>query len=318
MTLLFGLDSGGSKTIAAVADEKGRVLGVWHGLGLDPMAGEGWTDELAKAVSALGTGRDFAASVLGLSCHGEIPSVSAHQQAVVAKHFHGTHLVLNDVEVACDAAFAGRDGVLLLAGTGSMAWAKVGGKSLRFGGWGEAFGDEGSAFWIGREALSLATRLLDGRLADVSGEGKEFASRLLAACGVTVDGLIDWAFSRDNHRAAYAALARTVSLLSDEGNGMATQLLRAAAERLAEHVFAARRALDRPELAWSYAGGVFHSVTILDAITERAGQPAKPKLPPVGGALWRAAGEAGLPLTDHFLETLAASLEDQKTTTGEK
>ena len=318
MTLLFGLDSGGSKTIAAVADEKGRVLGVWHGLGLDPMAGEGWTDELAKAVSALGTGRDFAASVLGLSCHGEIPSVSAHQQAVVAKHFHGTHLVLNDVEVACDAAFAGRDGVLLLAGTGSMAWAKVGGKSLRFGGWGEAFGDEGSAFWIGREALSLATRLLDGRLADVSEEGKEFASRLLRRLW----GHGGWPDRLGlQPRQSPRCLCRTCPhrlALERRGQRHATQLLRAAAERLAEHVFAARRALDRPELAWSYAGGVFHSVTILDAITERAGQPAKPKLPPVGGALWRAAGEAGLPLTDHFLETLAASLEDQKTTTGEQ
>lgn len=310
MTLLFGLDSGGSKTVAVLATGEGRVLDVWHGPGFDPMAGEDWTGELERAVTTLRAGRSLAASVFGLSCHGEIPSVSAHQQAVVARHVSTPHLVLNDVEVACDAAFAGRDGVLLLAGTGSMAWAKAGGRSLRFGGWGETFGDEGSAFWIGREALSLATRLLDGRLTDETGSGSAFAQAILAACGVAADGLIDWAFERQGHRARLASLARTVSGLAEAGNGQARHLLETAADRLVEHVFAARRALGQPDLAWSYAGGVFRSPALLSAAAKRAGAPLKPRLPPVGGALWRAAVLAGLPLTDRFLETLAASLED--------
>jgi N-acetylglucosamine kinase len=310
MTLLFGLDSGGSKTIAAVATAEGAVLDVWRGPGMDPMAGEGWIAELAKAVDTLCKGRSFASSVLGLSCYGEIPSVSDHQRAVVASCFAGPHLVLNDVEVACDAAFAGQAGVLLLAGTGSMAWAKVGGRSLRFGGWGEAFGDEGSAFWIGREALSLAGRALDGRLDEPTGDAQRFADGVLSACGVSADGLIEWAFNRENHRADYAALARAVSALSDQGNSLAAALLDAAAERLAEHVFAARRALEAPDLAWSYAGGVFRSTGLLAAVAKRAGAPVTPRLPPIGGALWRAAEHAGLPLTTPFLETLAASLED--------
>ncbi len=310
MSLIFGLDSGGSKTIAAVADLDGRVLDVWHGPGLDPMAGEEWTGELARAVLKLGAGREFAAAALGLSCHGEIPDVSEYQRTIVARHFTCPHLVLNDVEVACDGAFAGEDGVLLLAGTGSMAWAKRGGVSSRYGGWGEVFGDEGSAFWIGREALSLATRVLDGRLPDPAGEGKRFVEGMLAACGVGADGLIDWAFNRKDHRAAHAALARSVSALSDQGNPLATGLLNAAAERLAEHVSAARHALGDPGLPWSYAGGVFRSATILAETARLSGNPSKPKLPPIGGALWRAAVHAGLPLDPQFLETLAAYLED--------
>ncbi|MCV3767765.1 N-acetylglucosamine kinase [Rhizobium sp. TRM95796] len=310
MTLIFGLDSGGSKTIAAVATADGAVIDVWRGPGLDPMAGEGWTAVLATAVDALCGNRSFASSVLGLSCHGEIDAVSAHQRAVVAAHFPGPHLVLNDVEVACDAAFAGRDGVLLLAGTGSMAWAKVAGRSVRFGGWGEAFGDEGSAFWIGREALSLASRVLDGRLDDPSGEGRRFADGVLAACGVSADDLIEWAFNRGNRRADYAALAQTVSAMGEQGNDVAAALLDASADRLAEHVFAARRALGAPDLDWSYAGGVFRSAGLLAATANRAGEPVRPRLPPIGGALWRAAEHAGLPITNSFLETLAASLED--------
>ncbi|WP_337268332.1 N-acetylglucosamine kinase [Oryzifoliimicrobium ureilyticus] len=310
MSLIFGLDSGGSKTIAAVADLDGRVLDFWHGPGLDPMAGEGWIEELGRVVSAFGDGQIFAAAVLGLSCHGEIDDISALQQSVARSHFAIPHLVLNDVEVACDGAFAGSDGILLLAGTGSMAWAKRGGLSSRYGGWGEVFGDEGSAFWIGREALSLATRVLDGRLIDLSGEGRVFADSMLEACGVSADGLMDWAFHRPDHRAAHAALARTVSALSNQGNGPAKGLLKAAAERLVEHVTAARHALADPNLAWSYAGGVFRSSLILAEAARLAGAPLKPKLPPIGGALWRAAVHSGQPLTDHFLKTLATHLED--------
>jgi N-acetylglucosamine kinase len=307
MSFILGLDSGGTKTIAVIADRDGRIVRWWNGPGFDPMAGDGWIAALTGAADTLTEGMAPAAAVLGLPVHGEVEEVSARQRAVVADVFKCPHLVLNDVEVACDGAFAGDDGVLVLAGTGSMAWAKVSGESARFGGWGNLFGDEGSAYWIGREALSLATQALDGRL-DAPG----FSEAVVAACGVDPFALIEWAYGQDNQRAGFAALAETVSRLAGLGDATAVALLRTAAKALADHGVAARKKLGRPDLAWSYAGGVFASRTIRDDIARRLGSPVEPKLPPVGGSLLRAAQLAGWPVDADFIHSLAQSLRNKQ------
>ena len=307
MSFVLGLDSGGTKTLAVISDQRGNVLKRWDGPGFDPMAGDAWRDELAEAVDQLCGGREPAAAVFGLPCHGETATITQMQRFAVRSVIDCPHLVLNDVEIACDGAFAGSDGVLVLAGTGSMAWAKVNGGSLRIGGWGDAFGDEGSALWIGRQALSLASQALDGRA-----DAATFATAILSACGVGADGLIDWAYGQSNRRAAFAALAKTVSDLADAGNIAAIEMLKLAAQHLAGHAKAARRRLGRPDLAWSHAGGVFHSRQILDETSLWLGQPVVPKLPPVGGALFRAAGLAGWKADAGFIRSLAASLQDNQ------
>jgi N-acetylglucosamine kinase len=231
------------------------------------------------------------------------------QRHAAASTLDCAHLVLNDVEVAYDGAFAGDDGVLVLAGTGSMAWAKthgegLRGESLRVGGWGEAFGDEGSAYWIGREALSLASQGLDGRR-DIAA----FAKAMLDVCGIDAQGLIGWAYGQKNGRAAFAALAEHVSRIADAGNTTAIDLLQAAARYLAEHADAARQKLGQPALGWSYAGSVFRSVIVLQETSRLLGQPQRPKLTPLGGSIWRAAGLAGWDGDTRFIQSLGASLE---------
>jgi N-acetylglucosamine kinase len=303
MSAILGLDAGGTKTLAALSDRNGTILATWNGPGLDPMAGDAWIDRLREAAIALDRVKAPEAVVLGLPCHGEIDTVSALQIEAAAGIFSVPHLVLNDVEVACDGAFAGDDGVLILAGTGSMAWAKTAAGSLRIGGWGEAFGDEGSAYWIGREALSLTAQALDGRL-----EAKAFADAILDACGVCPQSLIDWAFGRQNRRTDYAALAVRVSQLSEHGDPVAERLLTVAAGHLAAHAEAARRRLGQADLAWSHAGGVFRSPRVLNTLTSALGAPAEPRLPPVGGALWRAATLAGWHPGPDFIAGLSSSL----------
>ncbi|KQS82342.1 MULTISPECIES: N-acetylglucosamine kinase [unclassified Rhizobium] len=306
MSVVLGLDSGGTKTLAAIADQDGQVLRQWTGPGFDPMAGDQWVDHLRTVADVLGEGQSIAAVVLGLPLHGEVDAISERQRAVAASVFDCPHLVLNDVEVACDGAFAGEDGVLVLSGTGSMAWAKVGGKNLRSGGWGDAFGDEGSAYWIGRQALSMATQALDGRR-----DGPEFARTILAACGVDETQLIGWAYGQDNARSGFADLARTVDALADAGDATAIAILEEAAEFLADLGFAARRAFGQPSLAWSHAGSVFRSRLIRQEVERHLGSPMAPRLPPVGGALWRAAKLAGWPADAGFIRSVAAHFKNQ-------
>lgn len=73
------------------------------------------------------------------------------------------HLV-SDAEIALYGALDGQDGIIVIAGTGSIAYAKVGQEILRAGGWGYFLGDEGSSYWIGQHLLELFSQQLDGRL----------------------------------------------------------------------------------------------------------------------------------------------------------
>ncbi len=304
--LVLGLDGGGTKTLVAVADRGGAVRLVRRGPTVDPFAVPDWAAVLAtvlEPVAALAGG--LRGAVLALPCHGEVDAVSERQRAEAARLLPGPHDVVNDVQAGFDGAFAGRPGVLVLAGTGSMAWAGDGARETRVGGWGEAFGDEGSAHWIGREALGEATRALDGR-----GAALPFARALLDGLGLGADDLVGWCLGGGGRRAAIARVARTVDALAEAGDGVADALLCCAGTHLADHAAAAAARLDLPHpFAWSYAGGVFRSRTVLGHVARKLGRaPEAPRLPPVGGALLRAARLAGWAADGAWVDRLAASL----------
>jgi N-acetylglucosamine kinase len=291
MTLLIGLDSGGSKTRALLATGEGDVLAAVDDVGLDPNGATDWPARLSAILARLTQGRTITAAVLGLPCHGEDAMTSAAQRDAAAQALGPIpHLVRNDVEIAFDGAFAGGPGVLLLSGTGSMVWAGNGHDSLRVGGWGEVFGDEGSAHWIGREALSLATQALDGRRP----EAQALAQAVLAATGTDAARLVTWAFARTDRRAAVAGIARAVCAVAEAGDPVARNLIDQAAAALAAHVVAARDRLATPTLNWAHAGGAFNCKPLLAAVAGRIGPPVPAQLVPAAGAVLRAAQLAGI------------------------
>lgn len=300
--LVMGVDSGGTKTSAAIADASGRIVAAVSGPGLDPTRGPDWEAALAALLAPLGS---VDGAVMGLPFHGEIPEISA-RQAVVAKALAGPQAqVLNDVAVAFAGALAGQDGVLILAGTGSMAWARGPLGEVRCGGWGDAFGDEGSAFWIGREALALVSQHLDGRQT-----APAFATALLNRLGLACTDLINWVYDQPSPRARIAAVASHISALAVDGDSIALALLDRAADHLAALGRAAGKACGAATpLCWSYAGGVFQSADMRDRVASRLGcQPVPPRLPPLGGALLLAATAAGWRADAAFLSQLATSL----------
>jgi N-acetylglucosamine kinase-like BadF-type ATPase len=309
--LVLGLDGGGSKTLLAVARPDGEARLLARGGGINPLDDADWRDELAAVLAAAAPAlADVRQAVLGLPAYGEVAAVSRDQEAAVAALLAVPALIQNDVAVAFEGAFADRPGVLILAGTGSMAWGGDGaGRSVRVGGWGDGFGDEGSAWWIGHEAVSLTSRVLDGRRA-----GRDFAAAILAAAGLPQDdahgALIGWYYGLTRRRAEVASLARVVDLLAEQGDALAAALLGEAADHLALHVEAAGRRLgmEGPP-AWSFAGGVFASRTLLRLLAERLGAPPQaPLLPPIGGALWRAARAAGWRAEADWIARLAAAI----------
>jgi glucosamine kinase len=74
-------------------------------------------------------------------------------------------IITSDARAACVGAHRGRDGGVIVAGTGTVGWAEIGGRSIRIGGWGPPISDEGSGGWIGVEALRRVLWAHDGRIA---------------------------------------------------------------------------------------------------------------------------------------------------------
>jgi N-acetylglucosamine kinase-like BadF-type ATPase len=175
-TLVLGIDGGGTKTTALVADERGNVLAQRQGQATNPnVVGP---EAAAKTIHQLVTlccddvrcePPELGSLVVGLAGVGREPD-RKRMRDEVAKLFEQEKQALapltieTDARVALEGAFDGAPGVVMIAGTGSIVVGKTArGDIMRVGGWGRLIGDEGSGFAIGREALNLLALQYDGR-----------------------------------------------------------------------------------------------------------------------------------------------------------
>jgi N-acetylglucosamine kinase len=310
MEWVLGLDGGGSKTLLALANLEGQILGPVAAEGINPFDNPAWKTNLLHLFNDCPRPlSEVAYAVLGMPGYGEVPAVSAEQTQVAVQVTAGRpHSVLNDVQVAFVGALAGEPGVLVLSGTGSMAWAGWGEKQIRVGGWGDGFGDEGSAYWIGHRALGDLSKALDGRIQDPT-----FAEEMLRAIGAKdITELLAWFYGLKHPRSHVARLAKTVDTLADLGNPTALKLLGAAAGELTSLAQTAFRLLGDPSAnRFSYAGSVFNSNAIRTQVRQdlaSLGSWQPPVLPPIGGALLYAARQAGWPVGQGWVRNLQMSL----------
>ncbi|HEX4628349.1 MAG TPA: BadF/BadG/BcrA/BcrD ATPase family protein [Gemmatimonadales bacterium] len=135
--------------------------------------------------------------------------------------------------MALATAFGGGPGILLNAGTGSIAYARDPAHGVhRAGGYGWQLGDEGGGYWLGRHALAVAARAHDGR-----GEGSTLLARLLGALGLQqFDDLVRWTATATPTQ--IAALAPHVLNAAREGEVVARETVVAAADELVQLVAA--------------------------------------------------------------------------------
>ena len=305
--LVAALDGGGTKTQGAWADADGQV---WLGqslAGCNPQDGPHWAENLQQAMNILP--RETTHAALGIPGFGEVPRDDARILQLVTTGFPGAAQVLNDVALAYRGAFPDGGGVLVLAGTGSMAMASGPAGLHRTGGWGDAYGDEGSAWWIGRAGMALASKQADGRVPDTG-----FAAALSARLGLaqTADpfALIGWVMAQQFLRPAIASVARHIDALAENGDATAVGILQAAAEELHQHMQTAARLAGLPDTArWACSGSVFNSRTIRQALTAHWHQPpVTPVMDALGGGLWLAAIAAGWPVDQAWAARVAAGL----------
>jgi N-acetylglucosamine kinase-like BadF-type ATPase len=305
--MILGIDGGGTKVMVALADRSGRILRTSLGGGVNAMDNPGWRAELETHIEPFRSEKRLAAVAAALPVYGEVAHLSLQLEETIRQAFPNARTcVLNDVDAAHLGALAGKAGILVLSGTGSMAWARnAKGEPARTGGWGDVIGDEGSSYWIGRLALNLVSQSIDGRLPPNALAKAVFDDLRLDPTN-PMDSLGAWATS-DAKRSSIAALSAVVDRTALQGDAAAIGLLDLAADELAKH----HRAIAghcEPGADWTFAGGTFRSGILLKAIERRIGRPpVAPKLPPIGGALFAAAQLLDWLIDDGWIGHVAAS-----------
>jgi glucosamine kinase len=162
----LGIDGGGSRCRARIRDAAGRILGEAEGgasnIYQDLPAALQTIRSAAKA-AAISAGLQLSALHAGLGLAGLVTSVAADRIAAADLPF-ATMVADNDAYAACIGAFAGENGGIVIAGTGSVGLALIDGRRHMVGGWGFALGDHGSGAWLGHHAVRRAALAIDGLL----------------------------------------------------------------------------------------------------------------------------------------------------------
>ena len=234
--VFLGADAGGSHS-SVVVGSPAQVLGRADGPGAAMRPGGAaasaavLADTARRAAAQAGIPLPGNAAVVGAAGAGRRQEQAELEAALVEAGVARRVRVLADGEVALTTAFARGPGVLVNAGTGSIAYARApDGEIHRAGGYGWQLGDEGGGYWLGRRALELAARAQDGR-----GEGSTLLARLLAALGLQqFDDLVRWTATATP--AQVAALAPHVLNAAREGEVVAQRAVDDAARELAELV----------------------------------------------------------------------------------
>jgi len=277
---ILGIDVGGSGT-RVILLEHGTVTPQPDGPPMNVNLTDGFAGHLLRIIKAA----DATAAGIGLPGLRQAAKARELSQALSEQAGCQVH-VTGDADTAQAGAFLGGPGVVVIAGTGSMAFGRNGDRHARAGGHGFLLGDEGSAYWIGRAAARAALRWED-RLG-----GSEAIHRMvLAASGAGLESLVSDVTSHPAERSLLTALAPALTALAAT-DPEAERITRRAAEHLAALAQSVRDRLGPPAgagdarpLPAAGAGRVFGAGLIWDRFAELTGATRPLADAAVGAAL---------------------------------
>jgi N-acetylglucosamine kinase-like BadF-type ATPase len=298
----LGIDGGQSSTKALLADETGKVIGRGHG---GPCNHAGSAEGRAKFLSAVGdclresyhqaglesTSVRFASVCLGLS-GGSEDKEAYTRELIASERYKLTH----DAEIALIGATAGEPGIIIIAGTGSIAFGrneKM--QTARAGGWGYIFGDEGGGFDIARQALRQALRYEEGW-----GPPTILHQALLEVSGAATANALLHRFYNEFDRTQIATYAQVVTGAAEQGDRVALEVLKTAADGLVHYVKGVYEQLfQNSEVVQIVSvGGVFKSNIFTQHLKQSINSStgcrlSEPRLSPASGALMEAFRQDG-------------------------
>ena len=269
----IGVDGGGTKTSFKLYNEEGEFLrqNIKESCHLLQVSPEKAVQTLKDGVNELI--KDLADDVeiliaLGLAGYGEDKSLRLEIEKVCERALKDhEYYLFNDVKIALEGALNGEDGILVIAGTGSIALSKKNNHYRRVGGWGYMLGDEGSAYWLAREIFKHYSRQVDGREAKT-----QLVSLIKETFHLEKDYDLISYYSNElkNDRRKVAQQAILLEKLIALKDPVADQLL----DKLASHLSLLINSLAKDfdeETKVSYLGGVFN-------LGEALFEPLKAKL----------------------------------------
>jgi N-acetylglucosamine kinase-like BadF-type ATPase len=309
----LGVDGGQSSTTAVIGDAHGKIVG-WASAG--PCNHVAAAEAKARFLRVIRECVEQAILRAGIEAHhfkaacfgmsgGPADKAALLHELIDAEHWIVTH----DAMIALAGATSGEPGIVVIGGTGSIAFAQnARGETARAGGWGYLFGDEGGAFDIVRQALRAVLREHEGW----GGRTALTPALLEAVQAPDADRLLHILYTPDWPRQRVAGLSEIVNRIAEDGDTVAIGILHDAARELATLAALVRRQLwsegESARVAW--VGGVFHSVTLLERFRTLVNLEENticepPKHGPATGALLLAYRAAGIrdvrnPMPENF------------------
>jgi glucosamine kinase len=269
--IAVGVDAGGTGSRAVVVRD--GVVAQRRDLGpINVLLHADALDRLAAAVT------DVAARAAGFGLAGLRSDEHAREITAELERRTGARVAVgDDADAALAGAFAGRPGIVVIAGTGSGAAGRdAAGRTVRVGGHGYLLGDEGGGYWIGRRAVAAALRAADG-----TGPATALTALVEREFG-SLAGAEQQVHRNPTDRALLSRLVPLVAACAGSGDPVAAGILAAAADALVELAEAVGTRLGPLPVAG--VGGIFRCAPVRDAFAARTGA-TEPAEPPELGAL---------------------------------
>ena len=231
---VLGIDAGGTKTVALMADADGQVVGEGRA-GAANLQTEGELEVEKVLHTAIERATDGRSLPIAAVCLG-MAGVDRENDGLIIRDvmrrlgFRLNTLIVNDALIALVAGAGANPGLVVISGTGSIAYGvSPRGLAARAGGWGPTLGDEGSGYWIGRRALAAVMRDADGR-----GPRTDLTPLVLRHFSLSAPGgLVAEIYHQPQGRRAIASLAAVVDHARAQGDTVAIDIMTNAANELA-------------------------------------------------------------------------------------
>jgi N-acetylglucosamine kinase-like BadF-type ATPase len=230
---VLGIDAGGSKTVALLADASAGIVGEGRAGGANLQTdGELEVEKTLHAVIDEATrGHRIvpAAVCLGIAGVDRPRDADVIRGIMIRLGFRANAVIVNDALIALVAGAGTNPGVVVISGTGSIAYGvNHRGVAARAGGWGPTLGDEGSGYWIGKRALEAIARDVDGR-----GPPTSLTPLVLAHFSLSrPEALVSEIYHHPQGRRAVAALGPLVDRARADGDMVAGEIMVAASGEL--------------------------------------------------------------------------------------
>jgi N-acetylglucosamine kinase-like BadF-type ATPase len=312
----IGIDGGGSKTEAFLCDQHGRLLRrtLTGSTNLKSRSEKEVYDSIqslmVKVTDSLNM--DVIKGIYVSSAGGDRVEDRARWKKWISgllPDFNGFIVVNNDAYGALASGTFTMEGNVLIAGTGSIGYSVISEESpKRIGGWGYLFGDEGSGYDIGRNALNLLAAMHDGRRT----KDDQFVETILSYLNLAeIPEIITAIYEAPYPRLEIASLSKQVVWLAEQRNTNARMILMNSLSHLIELV----RELEKRHHSLVLSGGLFQSAFFRDSFLEMMNQKElklnvyDPEISSAAGACVCALITAGIPITEELKEKVKSSYE---------